>query len=54
MTMISSLTAFELPAPPGEKTYVKVRAELGRRNLLLLFRRTIATDWARVRLDQPE
>ena len=54
MTMVSSLAAFELAEPPAARTYVKVKAELGRRNLLLLFRRTIATDWARVRLDQPE
>jgi hypothetical protein len=54
MTMVSSLSAFEIAKPPGERTFVRVRAELGRRNLLLLFRRTITTGWARVRLDRPE
>ena len=53
MTMVSSLTAFELPEQTGNGTYVKVRAELGRRNFMLLFRRTVATDWARLGLDQP-
>ena len=53
MTQISSLTAFPMPDSPG-RTYVRVKAELGVRNFLLLFRRTVDTDWARVRLDQPE
>ena len=52
MTMINALAAFDFDEPPPDRWVLAVRAELGSRNVMLLFSRTIATNWARVRLGQ--
>ncbi len=52
MTLISSVAAFELQQDPKARWFLRVRAELGSRNFLLLFTRTITTNWARFRLAQ--
>ena len=52
MTMINALPAFEVESPMPNRALLRVRAVLGSKHLLYLFPRTIATNWARFRLEQ--
>ena len=52
MTMIHALPAFEVESTMPSRGLLRVRAILGSKHLLYLFPRTIATSWARFRLEQ--
>jgi hypothetical protein len=52
MTMVHSLPAFEVDREQRGRWVVSVRAVLGSRHVLLLFRNTIHTNWARYQLAQ--